>query len=167
MTDRLTRLDAYLKGRPLCASIDLEPADEVITTIDFDGDETTALQIFGYDARGGPVTEAAGPVAIFMPDDRPAPPATAAPPPSRADEDNMADMPFDGYDKMTDDEVRTRIAQELFKALDGYRAMIGRARDTAKPNGHKNMIAEFTTELATLDDQIEEGTQRWGGLPDP
>jgi hypothetical protein len=166
-TDRLTRLDAYLKGRPLCASIDLEPGHGVVTTVDFEGDETTALQIFGYDDRGGPVTEAAGPVAIFMPESAPtAPPAPAAPPPPRADEDTMADLPFDGYDTMKDEEVRARIAQELFKALDGYRAMITRARDTAKPSGHAEMIAEFNTELATLDDQIEEGTQRWGGLPE-
>ena len=80
----------------------------------------------------------------------------------------MADMPFDGYDKMTDDEVRRASPRSCSRRSTAYRAMIGRARDTAKPNGHKNMIAEFTTGAAPRSTTRSKRARSAGAAsPDP
>ena len=55
----------------------------------------------------------------------------------------MADMPFDGYDKMTDDEVRPRIAQRAVQGADGYREhqTVRDFETPQKPNAE--LIAEY------------------------
>jgi hypothetical protein len=83
-------------------------------------------------------------------------------------EDPMAKEPFDGFDEMTDAQVRARIAKELNKALAGYHELIKAALERAAESGetHAELIPDLQEELATIDEHADEGTQRWGKLPD-
>jgi C-terminal processing protease CtpA/Prc len=65
-TEALTRIAAYVDGLPLCGSIDLDPAGDT-TTLDITAGFGDKLEILGYDARGGPVAEAGGPISRFLP----------------------------------------------------------------------------------------------------
>jgi hypothetical protein len=77
----------------------------------------------------------------------------------------MADLPFPGYDTMSDTEVRREIAQRFFDALDPHRKLVETAlafEDAEHP--HPELIKKLRKELKLLDEQVDEGTQRWGGL---
>jgi hypothetical protein len=65
-TEALTRLNAYVNGHPLCASIEVDPAGAT-TTLDITAAFGDKLEILGFDAGGGPVAEAGGPISRFLP----------------------------------------------------------------------------------------------------
>ncbi|WP_053227794.1 S41 family peptidase [Solirubrobacter soli] len=64
-TERLTRIDAYVDGHPVSASIVVDPAGAT-TKLDVTGDFGAKLEILGFDEGGGPVAEAGGPIARFL-----------------------------------------------------------------------------------------------------
>ena len=69
-SEHLTRIEAYIDGRPQSASIAVDPGGAT-TTLDVEAGNIDGLQIFGFDADGGPVAEAVGPVARFFASSRP------------------------------------------------------------------------------------------------
>jgi hypothetical protein len=80
-------------------------------------------------------------------------------------EDAMAKLPFDGYDTMTKAEVRQAMAERLSEALNGFRDTVQDAVDFEKATGkHGDLIDQLKLELARLKTEIDEGTNRWGGL---
>ena len=66
-TSRLTRLNVYVNGNPVCASLTVDPAPDTVTTVDIQADDLATLQVAGFDRGAGPVAEAAGPIARFLP----------------------------------------------------------------------------------------------------
>ena len=78
----------------------------------------------------------------------------------------MAKLPFDDYDTMTTDEVRQAMARRLRDALGGFRNTVQAALDFENKHGtHGDLKSTLEVELARLQSEIEEGTDRWGGLP--
>jgi hypothetical protein len=65
-SEALTRLDVYVSGHPVCASIEVDPAGAT-TTLDITAGFGAKLEILGHNARGGPVAEAGGPISRFLP----------------------------------------------------------------------------------------------------
>jgi C-terminal processing protease CtpA/Prc len=156
----LTRLHVYVNGNPVCASLEVDPKQTTVTPVQVEADNVATLQVSGFDGFDGPVAEAAGPIARFLPALLPEQPAN--------DEDLMAKQPFDGFDGMTDKEVRAEIARELGRALLPYQRMIATAIDRAAELGgdHAELIPDLKVERKTVAAHIDEGTQRWGKLPD-
>jgi hypothetical protein len=80
-------------------------------------------------------------------------------------EDAMAKLPFDGYDTMTKDEVRRAMAKRLSDALNGFRDTVQDAVAFENETGkHGDLIDQLKLELSRLKTEIDEGTDRWGGL---
>lgn len=77
-----------------------------------------------------------------------------------------AKVPFPGYDTMDTAEVRKAMAQHFHDALDGFRTIVKDAiafeKETGKHDG--DLDGEFKAGLIRLDSDIQEGTDRWGGL---
>jgi hypothetical protein len=78
----------------------------------------------------------------------------------------MADLPFPGYDTMTDAEVRREIAKRFNAALQPQLKLIKAAIafEAAHNDAHPELVKKLEKEERMLKEQIDEGTQRWGGL---
>jgi len=77
----------------------------------------------------------------------------------------MAKLPFDGYDTMTKAEVRRQMAKRLSDALNGFRDTVQDAVDFEEATGkHGDLVDQLKLELARLKTEVDEGTNRWGGL---
>jgi hypothetical protein len=77
----------------------------------------------------------------------------------------MAELPFPGYDTMTDAQVRRQIAKRFRAALKPQLELIEAAIafEDAHKDAHPELIEKFKKEKRMLIEQIDEGTQRWGG----
>ncbi|WP_157592678.1 hypothetical protein [Solirubrobacter soli] len=77
-----------------------------------------------------------------------------------------AKVPFPGYDTMDVKEVRKAMAQHFHEALDGFRAIVKDAIAFEKETGTHGgeLDGELKAGLIRLESEIQEGTDRWGGV---